>query len=116
MLAARVRKLEAALCKLEADMVSQAQDVVGIATGFERTDDRLFIQNKDTATVHFARSNDDGHTACGWRFATARSTYRIVHSLRDLPSSMMCEKCLPTERLMAAHIMASVEMKAFSRR
>jgi len=105
MLAARVRKLEAALSKLEADMATQAQDVVGIATGFARTDDRVFVQNKDTATVHFTRSNDDGHTACGWRFAIARSTHRVVQSLRDLPSNMMCEKCLPTERLMAAHIM-----------
>ena len=104
LLAARVRKIEAAISKLQDDMAVQAQDVVGIATGFARSDNRIFVQNVATATVHFARSNDDGHTACGWRFATARSTYRVLHSLVDLPCSMICERCLPTERIMAENI------------
>ena len=107
-LAARVRKIEAALSKLESDMTVQAQDIVGIATGFARTDNRIFVQNTDTATVHFARANDDGHTACGWRFATARSTYRILQTLLELPSTMLCERCLPTERIMAATILDPV--------
>ena len=104
MLAARVRKLEAAFSKMELDLNAQAQDVVGIVTGLARDDRRVFIQNTYTSTIHFARSNDDGHTSCGWRFATARSTYRVVQSLRQLPSTMLCEKCLPTERLMAANL------------
>ena len=104
LLAARVRKVEALLSRLQDDMAVQAQDVVGIATGFARSDNRIFVQNVATATVHFARSNDDGHTACGWRFATARSTYRVLHSLLDLPYSMICERCLPTERIMAENI------------
>ena len=104
MLASRVRKLELALSKLQDDVVVQAQDVVGIATGFARPDNRVFIQNVATATVHFARSNDDGHTACGWRFATARSAYRVVHTLANLQYSMLCERCLPTERILAENI------------
>ena len=28
----------------------------------------------------------------------------MVRSLVDLPCSMICEKCLPTERIMAANI------------
>ena len=62
----------------------------------------------DAIPVHFARANDDGHTACGWRFATARSTYRILQTLLELPSTMLCERCLPTERIMAATILDPV--------
>ncbi len=103
---AKVRKLEAALVTLQADMQTQAQDVVALATGYARTDSRAFIQNTISATVHLARLLDDGHAVCGWRFSTARRgpagpAYRVLHSLVDLPGGMLCERCMPTERAIA---------------
>lgn len=72
---------------MEAAMQAQSQDIVGIAAGFARSDDRVFIQNPRTAAVHYARSNDDGHTVCGWNFARAGRlgaglVYRIVNTHR----------------------------------
>jgi hypothetical protein len=104
--AVRLRKLEAALITLQADVHTQAQDVVALATGFARTDDRAYLQNTITATVHCARSIDGGYAICGWRFATARRplngmAYRILHTLVNLPGSMICERCMPTERAIA---------------
>ena len=83
--------------------------MVGIATGFARTDSRVFVQNTTTATVHYAKSNDDGHTICGWRFRSARKKdgwlmYRFVPTLSDLPRSMLCERCLPTEKAIASSV------------
>ena len=53
-----------------------------------------------------AKSRDNGHTMCGWPYARARKRgaglpYRIVNSLVDMPGTMMCERCLPTERAIA---------------
>ena len=103
---ARVVKLEDALKKLEGVVQAQAQYVVALATGFARTDDRVFVQNTSTATIHVARSGDDGRTICGWPFARARARgpeipSRTISCLRDIPCMMMCEKCLPTERAVA---------------
>ena len=103
---ARVAKLEDALRKLEGVVQTQAHDVVALATGFARTDDRIYVQNTTTATIHLARSGDCGRTICGWPFARAKSRgpeipSRTISSLRDIPGTMMCEKCLPTERAIA---------------
>ena len=62
--------------------------------------------NTVTACVHFARSNDEGHTACGWPFARVRRTacgpaFRIINNLIDIPGTMMCDNCLPTEKAVA---------------
>jgi hypothetical protein len=106
---ARIRKLEAALITLQSEVHAQAQDVVSLATGFARTDDRSYLQNTITATVHCARTIDSGHAICGWRFATARRppngmAYRVIRSLANLPGSMICERCMPTERAIAISI------------
>ena len=103
---ARVDKLENALIRLEATVQAQAQDVVALATRFTRTDDRVYVQNTTTATVHMARCGDEGRTVCGWSFAKSRSRgpeipTRKIHSLNDLPGMLLCEKCLPTERAVA---------------
>ena len=103
---ARVQKLEDALIRLEGIVQTQAQDVVALATGFARTDNRIYVQNTATATIHVARSGDDGRTVCGWPYARARARgpeipYRTIGSLRDIPGMMLCEKCLPTERAVA---------------
>ncbi len=106
---ARLRTLEAALAKMQTDVQAQASDVVALATGFARTDDRIFLQNTITATVHCARSIDGGYAMCGWRFATARRppngmAYRAIGSLVNLPGSMLCERCMPTERAVAVSL------------
>jgi hypothetical protein len=105
----KIRRIEAALVSLQSEVHAQAQDVVALATGFARTDDRSYLQNTITATVHCARSIDSGHAICGWRFATARRppngmAYRVISSLVNLPGSMICERCMPTERAIAASI------------
>ena len=91
---------------LESTVQAQGQDVVGLATGFARTDTRSFVQNTVTAAVHYAKANDDGHTICGWRYIAARKRgvglpCRFVPTLVDVPSSMLCERCLPTEKTIA---------------
>ena len=103
---ARLRKPEAAIARLEAELQEQARDVVGLATGFARTDDRVFVQNTTTAALHYAVANNAGGTVCGWPFAAARKkgggpAYRIVPSLCSMPGFLMCERCLPTERAIA---------------
>ena len=100
---ARIQKIEASLRTLEDTVQTQAQDVVGLATGFARTDKRVFVQNTASAAIHMAKGADDWHTFCGWKFTSARSLtlgppYRFVTSLTDMPGCMMCEKCPPTER------------------
>ena len=100
---ARVQKLEASPHRLEDIVQTQAQDVVGLATGFARTDNRVFVQNTASAAIHMAKGAGDGHTLCGWKFTSVRSRmpgppYRFIASLTDMPGCMMCEECLPTER------------------
>ena len=106
---ARMRKLELAVTTLEDTMQTQAEDIVAVAAGFARPDDRVFIQNTITAAIHQAKPNDGGSTLCGWRFAGARkkgtgAPYRVVQSLVNMPSAMICERCMPTERALAATI------------
>ena len=111
----KLARLEKAMNKLQLDVQAQAQDVVALATGYARTDSRVFIQNTILATVHLALTLDDGHAACGWRFATARRTangpaFRVVQSLVDLPGNMLCERCLPTERAVALSAASAFEV------
>ena len=108
-LQSRLRHIESALWSLRSDVQTQAQDVVALATGFARTDDRVFVQNTITATVHLALHLDGGHATCGWRFSSARRpvngpAFRIVRTLVGLPGSMICERCMPTERAVASSI------------
>ena len=97
----------AAPCYHEAvhEVRTQTQDVVALATGYARTDDRVFVQNEITASVHVARSWDQNLTTCGWQYATAKRVngagYRILNTLVNLPGSMLCERCLTTERAVA---------------
>ena len=89
--------------QLHVQVQTQSQDMVAVAVAFARPDQRVFIQNTITAAVHKAKGNDDRRTMCGWSFAKARkkgagSPYRVVHSLAGMPSTMICERCIPTER------------------
>ena len=99
----RIQKLEAAMMNLESTVQVQGQGVVGLATGFARTDTRVFVQNVQTAAVHYAKANDEGRTVCGGHYIAARMKgagmpSRFVPSLVDVPGSMMCERCLLTEK------------------
>lgn len=98
---ARAQKLEESLVRLEGVVQAQAQDVVAMATGFARTDNRVYVQNTVTAAIHVAKSSDNRRTVCGWPYARARKLgpgllYRTVDSLVDMLGMMMHEKCLPT--------------------
>ena len=93
---ARVQKLEDALTRLEGIVQSQAQDVVALATGFARTDNRVYVQNTTTATIHMARGGDEGRAICGWPYARARARgpelpFRTIQSLTDIPGMLLCE-------------------------
>ena len=70
---ARVQKLEDALTRLEGVVQSQVQDVVALASGFDRPDNMVYVQNTTTARIHMARSGDEGRTICGWPYARARA-------------------------------------------
>ena len=64
------------------------------------------MRNRTLVIVHYAKQHDDGHTICGWNFTAARmkpagSPYRFVPCLNGIPGTMLCEKCLPTERAVA---------------
>ena len=105
-----IKRLEASLEKLKKEVQTQAQDLVGLATGFARAGQRIFILNTVTAAVHFARSNDEGHTACGWPFARVKRhasgpAFRIINNLVDIPGTMLCEKCLPSEHALAMSLL-----------
>ena len=83
--------------------------MVAVAVAFARPDQRIFIQNTVTAAIHRAKPNDDGSTMCGWPFARARkkgsgAPFRAVHSLAGMPFAMICDRCLPTERAIAAAV------------
>ena len=86
-------------------MQTQAQDVVALATGFARTDNRLFVQNLSTAIVHVARPGDNGRAICSWRHATSVQQNgckaRQFRTLVDIPGPLMCDVCLHTEKAIA---------------
>ena len=99
-LCARVRKLELAMNRMADIVQTQSQDIVGIAIGVARTDDRVFIQNMKSAIIHHAKANDGGRAMCGWRYVSAGrhgagQPYRIAPSLANLPGNMTCEKVPP---------------------
>ena len=89
---------------MQAEIQRQACEVVGIATGFARTDQRVFIQNTVTKAVHYAIANNSRTTVCGWPFKAARrggKAYRVVPNLVNMPGHLLCEHCLLTERLIS---------------
>ena len=67
-LRARVQVLESMMDRM---MAASQTDLVGIAAGLARTDDRVFIQNMATPTVHHAQASDGGRATCGWKYGGA---------------------------------------------
>ena len=105
------------MVQLQEQVQTQSQDMVAVAVAFARPDQRVFIQNTITAAIHRAKPNDDGSTMCGWPFSKARKKgaglpCSVVHSLAGMPSTMICERCMPTERAIAdaVGLEASVEL------
>ena len=97
------------MVQLQEQVQTQSQDMVSVAVAFARPDQRVFVQNTITAAIHKAKGNDGGSTMCGGVFAKARkkgagSPYRVVHSLAGMPCTMICERCMPTERALAEAI------------
>ena len=107
----RIARLELNCAALEDELQRHAQDMVSLATGFARADTRVYVQNSVTATVHAARDTDHGYTFCGWRYAIALRRNggggRLLHSLVGLPGSLLCERCLATERAIALSVQAA---------
>ena len=98
------------MVELRTDMQTQAQDLIGLASGFACADARVFVQNTASIAVHYAKSNAAGHTICGRGYVGARRPgtgppYRIVPNLQDMPGHMFCEKRLPTERALASRLL-----------
>lgn len=100
-----IRALEKRIDELQEQLHTTASDVVAVGTAFARTDERIFVQNSVAATVHAARIADHGATMCGWRWSAMTSRNggngRVLRSLKCLPASMLCDRCLKTERAIA---------------
>ena len=69
-----------------------------------------FIQNSSSATIHQSSPTDFGRARCDWcydgpmyraRRKVAASSNRTLLNLDGIPGDMICERCLPTERLAA---------------
>ena len=98
-LRSRLANLEAQMTKMETAIQSQSQDLVGIAAGFVQTAPRAYLQNLDSSAIHLVAT--EGRTACGWKFARSRTSTRTMATLSGVPGILMCEACLPSERIVA---------------
>ena len=98
-LRSRLASLEAQMTKMEHAIQSQSQDMIGIAAGFVQSAPRAYLQNLDSSAVHLVSS--EGRTACGWKFARSRTSTRTMATLSGVPGIIMCEACLPSERIVA---------------
>ena len=87
------------MTKMETAMQSQSQDLVGIAAGFVQSAPRAYLQNLASSAVHLVAS--EGRTICGWKFARSRTSTRAMATLSGVPGILMCEACLPSERIIA---------------
>ena len=84
---------------MENAIQSQSQDLIGVATHFMETAPRVYLQNMDTSAIHLVSS--EGRTACGWKFARSRTSTITLATLSGVPGILMCEACLPSERIIA---------------
>ena len=98
-LRSRLTALESQMTKMESALLSQSQDMVGIAAGFVQTTPRAYLQNLASSAVHLVST--EGRTVCGWKFARSRTSTRAMATLSGVPGILMCEACLPSERTIA---------------
>jgi len=98
-LRARLSNLEEHMTKMETAIQSQSQDLIGVAARFMETAPRVYLQNTDSSAIHLVSS--EGRTACGWKFARSRTSTITLATLSGVPGILMCEACLPSERIIA---------------
>ena len=110
----RLRKLEAAVLRLDVFVQAQALELEALAVGMAQRTDQVYIQNAITATVHRARPSQDGRTICGWHYIgqsfrarrqDSRDAYLMLTALADIPCSLMCERRLASEKALAYGMM-----------
>ena len=95
----RLTALEAQLAQLDQRVLSQSQDMVGLAAGYIQQAPRAYVQNLTSSAVHLL--SEEGRTACGWKFSRPRTDTRAMSTLRGVPGIMLCDACLPSERMLA---------------
>ena len=103
--------MEATVVAHAAVMQVQPREQLAVA------DDKQFIQNKSTSAVHLSRIVDKHQAVCGWIFRgpankhrsiaavgslDSRRRYRVLERINELPSQLICERCLPSEHAAAA--------------
>jgi hypothetical protein len=98
-LRSRLANLESQMTKMENAIQCQSQDLIGVAARFMQTAPRVYLQNTDTSAIHLVAS--EGRTACGWKFARSRTSTITLATLSGVPGILMCEACLPSERIIA---------------
>ena len=90
-------------------MNEQAEEIASIRELATAETLPQYVQHDVTATVHRLRPGDASRSMCG--IATAGATFRArrqdkktyvpIHSLRDIPGILLCDRCLSTERAKA---------------
>ncbi len=97
-LRSRLTAIERQMENLQNAIQSQSQDMIGIAAGYMQAP-RAYLQNLASSAVHLIAS--EGRTACGWKFARSRTATRSMATLSGVPGILLCEMCLPSERVIA---------------
>ena len=95
----RLAALETQIGQMNATMQRQSQEMVGLAAGSVQTAPQVFLQNLESSAIHLVAT--EGRTACGWKFARSRTSTSTRSTLSGVPGILMCEMCLPSERLIA---------------
>ena len=85
--------------QMNAAIQRQSQGLAGLAAGSVQTAPQAFLQNLESSAFHLVAT--EGRTACGWRFARSRTSTSTRSTLSGVPGILMCELCLPSERLIA---------------
>ena len=111
-LQARVHTLESVLQRLEASVAEQAREMASMAVEAVSDAAPSYVRHTVTATVHRVRPTDDSRTICG--ICLSGPTFRArrrdcsrsflpLDSLEHIPGLMMCERCLPNEKVIAVN-------------
>ena len=98
-LRSRLSDIERQMESLQNAIQCQSQDMIGIAAGYIQQTPRAYLQNLSSSAVHLISS--EGRTACGWKFARSRTDTRSMATLSGVPGILICETCLPSERMLA---------------
>ena len=102
----RLHALTDAMGRLEALVNEQAEKIASIRELATTETSPQYVQRDVTATVHRLRPGGTFRSICG--IATAGATFRArrldkktyvpIHSLKDIPGILLCDRCLNIER------------------